>query len=100
VNSDNSVAAPDVNTYMYKTCNDCYLPASISVDVSHYSALYGRYRAIIQTVRLISNCTALESSQPRYNRCLWRSDRSICFVSVAVFPSGCVLSRQALLAAV
>jgi hypothetical protein len=37
VNSDNSVAAPDVNTY--KTCNDWYLPATISVDGSNYSAL-------------------------------------------------------------
>ena len=37
VNSDNSVSAPDVNTY--KTCNDWYLPASISVDGSNYSAL-------------------------------------------------------------
>jgi hypothetical protein len=37
VNSDNSVGAPDVN--IYKTCNDWYLPANISVDSRNYSAL-------------------------------------------------------------
>jgi hypothetical protein len=37
VNSDNSVAVPDVNAH--KTCNEWYLPASISVDGSNYSAL-------------------------------------------------------------